>query len=102
MLRNIVNAYPFEFSIVAELTQDMNVHYHCMVNVPDLTWKSYLLNLFRKHSTYFGRKTISVLMNYHTWKAYMIKDIKNTQVSIKDPIVSNQHDLFDKLFAPIV
>lgn len=96
ILRKLTDTYCI--SIIAELTQENNVHFHCLVNLKDFVHRDKFLNVFRKYNNIFGRKTCTQLVDYYKWTKYMIKDVVQTSLIVTDPIVSNMHDLFRPKF----
>lgn len=90
----------YSVSIVAELTNEYNIHYHCMVDMK--THKEplfYLHNKIRPHKQ-FGRRTVQRVQYYESYIKYMNKDIKKTNeilsqsAIVKDDlnILGVQHD----------
>lgn len=85
----------FHVSLVAELTQEHNIHYHGVVTLRSLAHKDRLLDRFRQYNKEFGKKEIVQMVNYHKWYDYINKDIARTRSVIGcDPVLFNDHDMF--------
>lgn len=92
-------------TIVAELTGEHNIHYHCVVELADLTEKDTLMNRFRKHNKVFGRKTCNQVMYENSYSKYILKHVidGSTRTVIKDycPIVIDDFGILGlNLWAP--
>lgn len=81
----------YSVSCIAELTNEHNVHYHCLIELKDLEDKDKLLNKFRRNSKFFGRKSCSQVQYEDSYKSYMIKSIEDTRKIIGDPIVCDSY-----------
>lgn len=82
------NGFPaYQVTCIAELTQDHNVHYHCMIDLKDLEIKDKLMNKFRRYRRVFGRKTCTQVVYEESYKAYLVKDLDKTRRIIGDPVV---------------
>lgn len=69
--------YPYKVSIVAELTQVNNIHYHGIIDLKDLRHRDKFLNRFRG-SLVFGKMTCTQLIDEPKWIEYMKKNIHIT------------------------
>jgi hypothetical protein len=93
---------PHKVSLVYELTKQMNIHYHGIINfkysvirdkVPILYW----YNLLRRQST-VGYTVLKPMEDEEGWKEYITKDVMITLKTMSNqthlsPILSNKHDL---------
>lgn len=96
-LNSILEGY--EVSLVAELTQEHNVHFHGILELKDHTAKDRFLNKFRGcKSSFFGKKSCSQLMFEDSYKKYMKKDLELTKQIIRDPIVRDDFGIFKTIF----
>lgn len=96
-LQDILQLY--EVSLVAELTQDHNIHFHGIIELDSIQSKDKFLNKFRGcRSKFFGRKTCSQLLFEESYIKYMRKDLEKTRVIISDPIVRDSFGVFKILF----
>lgn len=68
----------YKVSLVAELTEEHNVHVHGIIDLAE-GQKDQVLNRFREYNTFFGKKTITQLCYYETWVCYINKDKISTQ-----------------------
>lgn len=84
-------------TVVAELTKDHNIHYHCMVNLDTIEEKDKFLNKFRRYKE-FGKKSCSQVKFEDSYKEYMKKDIETTKRIIGDPIVTDGFGITKMLF----
>ena len=85
----------YDVTVVAELTKQENIHYHCMVELKDRPEKSHLINVFRKHGL-LGRYTLEPIKYEHNYIDYMKKDISQTfEVLGRCPIVVDDYGIFD-------
>lgn len=73
----------FKATIIAELTQEHNVHYHIMVELKDLIHKDLLLNRFRPYTKIFGRKSCTQVMFEDSYRAYIKKCYDETALILK-------------------
>lgn len=88
----------FEASIVTELTQEHNVHYHVFVDLNNIEHKDRLLNRFRPYCKVFGKKSCIQVMFEDSYKSYMRKDLDVTKLVIKhDPIVRDSFGFLGNL-----
>lgn len=91
----------FEASIITELTQEHNVHYHVMVELRDIAHKDRLLNRFRKFTKIFGKKSCVQVMFEESYKNYMKKCPKVTEGIIgHNPIVRDHFGFLGNLSIP--
>lgn len=79
-------------TVVAELTQEENIHYHCLLELADARQKTRLLNRFRRYHNLFGRKTISQVLDELAYTKYMQKDLAVTR-----PVIGRDACLMDDL-----
>lgn len=97
ILRDVFNRdsfkTPYRTSLIAELTQEDNVHYHGIVELKDFKDRHQLVERIRKHNKILGKKTITQLINYGIWVDYLNKNISVTKQLIKDPIVFDDHNV---------
>lgn len=100
-MREVLEGY--QSSCVAELTQEQNVHYHCMVKLDDVKHKTKLLNRFRKyHQKVFGRKSCTQVCYENSYKKYMAKDLKATQEVLGlDPVVTDAFGVCKTIFEEV-
>lgn len=84
----------FRYTLVCELTQQNNIHYHGLVELKDLNERDDLLNRFRG-SLVFGRMTCSQIINEKKWEDYLVKSINETSALLKRaPILQDDFNLF--------
>lgn len=82
-------------SIVCELTQTFNVHYHCLVDLKDRKAQVELIDHFRPFKQ-FGKKSLNVVMNEPNYRKYMAKSLKETAEVIEAcPIICDDLHVFD-------
>lgn len=96
MLEEILPLY--QVSLVAELTQENNVHFHGIIELSDLIERNKFLNRFRRFHKLFGKKTVNQVKFEDSYIKYMKKDIENTKLIIPDPIVRDSFGIFGNLF----
>lgn len=87
-----------KWTCVAELTNSMNVHYHCLIFLDDINAKKKLYNRFRRKqfNETFGKKTCTQLIDEMAYKKYIQKDLDLTCKYIDLPIVWDGYGIFDK------
>jgi len=78
-------------SLICELTGELNVHYHGLVDFKDLRIRGNFLNEFRKLNNFFGKKSVNQVVYEESYRKYMIKDVSKTQQFVIDPIVYDCH-----------
>lgn len=88
----------YQYSMIAELTQEHNVHYHGIVELEDIKAKNKLLNRFRPYNMIFGKKSCRPIDFEETWKKYLIKDYNKTKLILKYPILADKLGCFVELF----
>lgn len=82
-------------SLIAELTQVNNVHYHGIIFLQDHCHRDKVINRIRARDAILGRRfTITQLVNYPTWCEYMNKSTKVTRDIIGDPIVVDDFNVY--------
>jgi len=89
---------PYQSTVVAELTQDHNVHYHCMVDLGSIVARDKFLNRFRAHCKVFGRKSCKQVMFEDSYRAYMKKSLDDVREILGDPIIRDSFGVFKTLF----
>lgn len=88
MLRQISN----NFTLVCELTNNMNIHYHGIIEL--CSSKRKLVNIFRGHNK-FGYISSRELFNQESWITYIKKDIKNTYEELgRRSILKDDYKIF--------
>lgn len=90
-LRTIFKYY--KVFCIAELTQENNVHYHCIIELKSFKERALLLDKFRKHNHKFGRKTCTQLIDYPKYVEYLFKDIEKTSQLINDYVLQDDFEL---------
>lgn len=90
----------YHLSLVAELTNECNIHYHGIIELKDLKAKAKLCDRMREYNTTFGKKDISQLMNHAKWVEYINKAKDDTRNVIgTNPIIYDDHNvLSDKMY----
>lgn len=84
---------PHQSTCIAELTKAYNIHYHCLVELADLSQRVALVDRLRKIKL-FGRFTLSQVQWEQSYKDYIVKHItETTAVIIKDPVVCDYFGL---------
>lgn len=87
-LRSISN----NFTLVCELTQSMNVHYHGIIELG--TSKRKFVNLFRNDKK-FGFISCKEITNREGWVNYLRKDLKNSMEELgRRVIINDDHKIF--------
>lgn len=90
-----------KLTIVIELTQNYNVHYHGIIqfhyaDIRDKAPESYWYNKLRDHPT-IGYTVLKVMDDEAGWKNYIIKDMPRTAKELEKtyytPIVIDEHQL---------
>lgn len=84
----------YHVTAIADLTNEHNVHYHCMIELPTLIDKDRLLNKFRKWNKIFGKKTCTQVMYEDTWRKYIRDKLPLWKGLLADPIVRDSYSLF--------
>lgn len=89
------------FTIVAELTKGMNLHYHLVVQFRSFKPKDNLMKKFidhfRNHKK-FGYVSIRQIDDEPGWQAYISKDIDVTYESIRrPPIIYDDFKYYDDM-----
>jgi len=80
------------FTLVAEATQNMNIHYHGII---ELHHKKKWYTLFRKVDD-FGFTTCREIYDMSKWKEYLSKSLSETQSNInRPPILHDDYKVFD-------
>lgn len=82
-----------KFTMLAELTKNMNIHYHGVIRMGKS--KRNFVNLFRNHKK-FGFINIRVITNgLEGWSAYLKKDLENTYFETnRRPIIIDNYEIF--------
>lgn len=98
---NINRLFPScRLTLIAELTQTENIHYHGVISIPLSVGPSptkYFFDQLRKLSA-IGKSECKQLMHWDTWKEYLNKDIKkNIDLNYFYPIVRDDYDLVEKI-----
>lgn len=91
----------YKSTIVTELTQDHNVHYHCMIEIEGIKARDCFLNRFRKYARFFGRKSCQQVQYEESYCEYMKKDINETKKLIKHVVLMDDFDILNKKFQEI-
>jgi len=92
------NQQKYQVTCVAELTQEHNVHYHCIIELEGLLDKDKLINKFRTHSKTFGKKSLTQVKYEDSYKKYIIKNLSETKLVIKDPVLCDHYGLCSMKF----
>lgn len=77
----------YKMSMIAELTQENNVHFHGIVDLKDFIHRGEFINEFRCMSTTFGRKTVNQVMYEESYLNYICKDVSITKHFVLNPVV---------------
>jgi len=88
----------YGMSLICELTNDNNCHYHGIVDLRDLTHRGEFIDAFRKVSKIFGRKTVNQVLYENSYIQYMLKDVPKTKLFVLDPIVFDGMLVFTDAF----
>lgn len=83
-----------KYTAVAELTEENNVHYHCLVELTNHMDRNDLLNSFRWKgvNNIFGRKTCSQVVYEESYLRYMVKSTLKTSDIIKaNPVICDYY-----------
>lgn len=92
----------FQASMIAELHQDNDVHYHGLVELSDHKERNVLLNRIRKYHD-FGRKTCSQVRWENSYEKYMKKDYDVTRdILERCPIVIDKFNIFKDFLCEII
>jgi len=79
------------FTLVAEVTQNMNIHYHGII---ELHHKKKWYSVFRK-SDMFGFTVCLEITKMVTWKEYISKSIVQTNTDLnRRPIINDDYQVF--------
>lgn len=82
----------FHHCLIAELTEQNNIHYHGIVRLNNLKHRNQLINKFRSHTLVFGRKNVKQLMDFGKWVEYIQKSLVDTYHIIEtSPIVNDDY-----------
>lgn len=90
-LETYINGMSSEFTLVAELTKNANVHYHGIIKFPInriTNINKYWKDKFRNHKL-FGFVDIKVMDDEDGWIDYISKDFVETNNSLCFPIISD-------------
>lgn len=87
----------WKYTAIVELTQEHNVHYHCMIELTGLLDKEKMINRLRRYNKYFGRKSCRMVQYEESYKVYMQKDYYETTRIIVDPVIKDDLKIFDEL-----
>lgn len=99
LLHKMLLAY--KATIIAELTKDYNIHYHCLIStlVDRFDYKKrpfdyYVHDIFRRHRDTFGYIKCDQIKNYSEYVKYMMKDIDKTKEILEvTPIIRDDYFL---------
>lgn len=94
-MKHILNGY--KATCIAELTQENNVHYHCLVDIEGPINKNKFLDKFRQYHKYFGRKSCKMVMFEESYEKYLVKSYQDTTKIINDPFVVDDYKIADSL-----
>lgn len=87
-----------KFTAVAELTNENNIHYHCLLDIETLYDRDKLLNSFRWKGCHniFGRKTCTQVKYEESYLRYMVKNTIYTSSIIdnKNPIICDYYKAY--------
>lgn len=89
---------PYKCSIVAELTQEHNVHYHCLVELADIKEKEKLMNRFRPHNKMFGKKTCTQVQFEESYRKYMVKTVEEIRPILGDVVLRDYFSVAKTIF----
>lgn len=92
-----------EVSLVAELTQNYDIHYHGICRVPiERVKHGHVLRYVKDRLRKFGFVCVKQVEDYPGWVEYLKKDIRTT---IKEhriyPIVKDDYDILERLFREV-
>lgn len=80
-------------SCVADLTKAHNIHYHCIIDLPNRKAIDKLLNKFRG-SQIIGSLHVSQLINNTKWKNYMSEKVKPTKdIITQSPVIRDYYGI---------
>jgi hypothetical protein len=83
-----------KLTLIAELTQSCNIHYHGIIAVP-ITISSqprkYIFDQIRKYSK-LGKTTVVQMTNYEGWSDYLSKDLQETSKTVY-PIIKDDYEI---------
>lgn len=98
-IRDVVR--PYASTIVAELTSEHNIHYHCIIDMPDdplFERQKVVLDKFRKLTPIFGKKSFRPVQYEESYEMYIMKDLKKTLcVTSRDPVILDELKIRSKL-----
>lgn len=96
LIKQVLSRY--KYTLIAELTQEHNVHYHGLVDIEGIVAKDAFLNCFRSLNKYLGRKSCTGVQYESSYEKYMVKDIDKTFKVITDPVVKDDYKIYIKPF----
>ena len=96
---NILNSmFGDNYTCVAELTGENNVHYHCLIELRDHIQRDKLLNKFRQYPN-IGRRSCTQVQYEDSYKKYLVKDISVTREILKyDPVIMDHYAVCQTVF----
>lgn len=77
----------FKVSAVLELTKEMNIHCHLLIELPNIHSKNKFMNRFRSHTAVLGRHPCNQLVDYPKYCVYLKKSLAETREVIGDPVL---------------
>lgn len=93
---NISKLFPkCKLTLIAELTQQYNIHYHGIISVPSTLSsqpRKYVFDKIRKYSK-LGKTTVDQVDDYEGWVVYLNKDLQETSKTVY-PIIRDDYNIF--------
>lgn len=95
----LVAGLTVKFTLIAELTNSFNVHYHGVVTMPNYgNCRKRFVDAFRR-SKLFGFVNIKAVDNEEGWFDYIRKSIEATKEDLgRPPIINDDFNIFDNSF----
>lgn len=97
--QNILNLFhDCKLTLVTELTQSYNIHYHGIVSVP-LTHgrdsRKYIFDQVRKYSK-LGSTKVDQITDFAGWSEYILKDVStHIDNDVIYPIIKDDYNIYD-------
>lgn len=88
--------YDCKLTLIAELTEQCNIHYHGILSYPIGTDVNYRFHNQLRKIKDCGRSECKQVMNYDLWVKYLNKDIiNNIRRNIFYPIILDEYDIIN-------
>lgn len=90
----------YRTSLMMDLTGELNVHYHGVIELPHIQDKQIVIDRFRKFSNLFGRKKIEQINYEASWISYLTKKGWLKELVPYDIVVRDDFRIFRGIYYP--